>query len=89
LKLLQKERRGRRRKQLPDDVIEKTRHWKSKDEAPDHTLRRATFGRGHGSVLRDGTVMNEPQETLHDLIHAYPPKWVPSSLHKGTKPHHK
>jgi hypothetical protein len=44
LKLLQKERRGKRRKQLLNDVMEKTGHWKSKDEAPDRTLWRTSFG---------------------------------------------
>jgi len=44
LKLLQKERRGRRRKQLLDDVMEKIGHWKSKDEAPARTLWRTSFG---------------------------------------------
>jgi hypothetical protein len=31
-------RRGRRRKQLLDDLKEKIRYWKLKEEALDHTL---------------------------------------------------
>jgi hypothetical protein len=40
-------RRGRRRKQLLDDLKEKTRYWKMK-EALDRTLWRTRFGRGYG-----------------------------------------
>jgi hypothetical protein len=44
-------RRGRRRKQLLDDLKEKRRYWKLKEEALDHT-RRTRFGRGYGPVVR-------------------------------------
>jgi hypothetical protein len=37
-------RRGRRRKQLLDDVKEKRRYWKLKDEALDRSLWRIRFG---------------------------------------------
>jgi hypothetical protein len=40
-------RRGRRRKQLLDDLKEKRRYWKL-----DRTLWRTRFGRGYGPVLR-------------------------------------
>jgi hypothetical protein len=43
-------RRGRRRKQLLDDLKEKRRYWK--EEALDLTLWRTRFGRGYGPVVR-------------------------------------
>jgi hypothetical protein len=45
-------RRGRRRKQLLDDIKEKTRYCKLKEEALDRTLWRTRFGRGYGPVVR-------------------------------------
>jgi hypothetical protein len=48
-------RRGRRRKQLLDDLKEKRRYWKLKDEALDRTLWRTRFGRGYGPVVRQTT----------------------------------
>jgi hypothetical protein len=46
-------RRERRRKQLLDDLKEKKRYWKLKEEALDRTLWRTHFGRGHyGPVVR-------------------------------------
>jgi hypothetical protein len=48
-------RRGRRRKQLLDDMKEKRIYWKLKEEAPGHTLWRTRFGRGCGPVLRQTT----------------------------------
>jgi hypothetical protein len=45
-------RRGRRRKQLMDDVKEKRRHWKLKEKALDRTVWRTRFGRGYGLVIR-------------------------------------
>jgi hypothetical protein len=45
-------RRGRRRKQLLDDLTEKRRYCKLKEEALDHTLWRTRFGRGYGPVVR-------------------------------------
>jgi hypothetical protein len=41
-------RRGRRRKQLLDDLKEKRSYWKLKEEALDRTLWRTRFGRGYG-----------------------------------------
>jgi hypothetical protein len=38
-------RRGRMRKQLLDDLKEKRRYWKLKEEALDRTLWRTRFGR--------------------------------------------
>jgi replicative superfamily II helicase len=48
-------RRGRRRKQLLDDLKEKRRYWKLKEEALDRTLWRIRFGRDYGPVVRQTT----------------------------------
>jgi hypothetical protein len=45
-------RRGRRCKQLLDDLKEKRRYWKLKEEALDRTLWRTRFGRGYELVVR-------------------------------------
>jgi hypothetical protein len=47
-------RRGRRR-QLLDDLKEKRRYYKLKDEALDRTLWRTSFGRGYGPLVRQTT----------------------------------
>ena len=44
-------RRGRR-KQLLDDLKEKRRYWKLKEEVLDRILWRNRFGRGYGPVVR-------------------------------------
>jgi hypothetical protein len=49
-------RRGRRLKQLQDDLIEKRGFWKWKEEALYRTLWRTGFGRGYGPVVRQTTV---------------------------------
>jgi hypothetical protein len=51
-KISQTKRRGRRRKQLLDELKEARRYWKLKEEAQDHTLLRTQFGRGYGPVTR-------------------------------------
>jgi hypothetical protein len=48
-------RRGRRCKQLLDDLKEKRRYCKLKEEALDHTQWRTRFGRGYGPVVRQTT----------------------------------
>jgi hypothetical protein len=48
-------RRGRRCKQLLDDLKEKRRYCKLKEEALDRTLWRTRFGRGYGPVVRQTT----------------------------------
>jgi hypothetical protein len=52
-------RRGRRRKQLLDDLKEKRGYHKLKEEALDRTLWRTRFGRGYGPVVRQITERNE------------------------------
>jgi hypothetical protein len=49
------ETRGRRRKQLLDDLKEKRRYWKLEEETLDRTLWRTRFGRGNGRVVRQTT----------------------------------
>jgi hypothetical protein len=48
-------RRGKISKQLLDDLKEKIRYWKLKEEALDRTLWRTRFGRGYGPVVRQTT----------------------------------
>jgi hypothetical protein len=48
-------RRGRRRKQLLDDLKEKRSYWKLKEEATDRTQWSTRFGRGYGPVVRQTT----------------------------------
>jgi hypothetical protein len=45
-------RRGRRHKQLLDDLKEKRGYCKLKEEVLDRTLWRTHFGRGYGPVVR-------------------------------------
>jgi hypothetical protein len=52
-------RRGRRRKQILDDLKEKKIYWKLKEEALDRTLWRTNFGRGYGPVVRQTAERNE------------------------------
>ena len=47
-----KRRRGRRRKQLLDELKEKRGYWKLKGEALDRSLCRLYFERGYGPVVR-------------------------------------
>jgi hypothetical protein len=48
-------RRGRRRKQLLDDLKGKIKYCKLKEEALDRTLWRTRFGRGYEPVVRQTT----------------------------------
>jgi hypothetical protein len=48
-------RRGRRSKQLLDDLKEERRYWKLKKEALYPTLWRTRFGRDYGPVVRQTT----------------------------------
>jgi hypothetical protein len=45
-------RRGRRRKHTLDDLKEKRRFWKLKEDALDSTMWRTCFGKGYGPVIR-------------------------------------
>jgi hypothetical protein len=46
------EQRGRRNKQLLDELKETKGYWKLKEEALDRTLWRTHFGRSCGPVVR-------------------------------------
>jgi hypothetical protein len=48
-------RRGRRRKQLLDDLKENRGYWKLNEEALDLPLWRTRIGRGYGPVVRGTT----------------------------------
>jgi hypothetical protein len=48
-------RRGRRRRKLLDDLKERRGYSHLKEEALDHTMWRAVFGRGFGPVVRQTT----------------------------------
>jgi 5-hydroxyisourate hydrolase-like protein (transthyretin family) len=48
-------KRGRRRKQLLDDLKERRGYYKLKVEALDRTLWRTCFGRGYRTVVRQTT----------------------------------
>ena len=45
-------KRGRRHKQLLDELKEKKRYWKLKAETLERTFWRTRFGRGCGPVVR-------------------------------------
>jgi len=49
-------RRGKRRKQLLDDLKEMRGYWKIKEKALDGILFKTRFGRDHGPVVRQTTV---------------------------------
>jgi hypothetical protein len=53
----------RRRKLLLDDLKEKRRYWKLKEDALDRTLWRTRFGRGYGPVVR------QTQNEIHLIPH--------------------
>jgi hypothetical protein len=48
-------RRGRRRRKLLDDLIERRGYSHLKEEALDRNMWRAHFGRGFGPVVRQTT----------------------------------
>jgi hypothetical protein len=54
-KIIGTRRRGRRHKQLLDDLRKARRYWKLKEEAQDRTLWRTQFGRGYEAVARQTT----------------------------------
>ena len=59
-------RRRRRRKQLLDDLNEKRRYCKLKEEALDRTVRRTGLGNGYVPVVRQTAEwMNKQQLALY------------------------
>jgi hypothetical protein len=63
------QRRGRRRKQLLDDLKGNRKYCKLKEEALDRSLWRTRFGRGYGPVVRQTTEGNaiSRQESVHGI----------------------
>jgi hypothetical protein len=56
-------RRGRRSKQLLDDLKEKREYWKLKEEALDRTVCRTRFGRGYEPVV----IVRQPTEWMNGM----------------------
>ena len=52
-------RRGRRRKQLLDDIKEVREYWKLKEDALDVTVRETRFGRVGGPVDKADCLTNK------------------------------
>jgi hypothetical protein len=52
-------RRGRRRKQLLDDLKETRGYWKLKEEALARSAWRAQLGRRYGPVKRQTAIRND------------------------------
>ena len=53
------ERRGRRRKQLSNDLKENRIYWNLREGATERTLRRTSFGTGYGPVAGQDYLTNE------------------------------
>jgi len=51
-KIERKGRRGRRSKQLLDNLKEKRSYWKLKEEALDRNMWRTGYGRGYGPAVK-------------------------------------
>jgi hypothetical protein len=66
------ERRGRRGKQLLDDLTETRGFWALKEEALDRTLWRTRFGRGYGIVVR----LRNGDRALYKMLLEAPPQWA-------------
>jgi len=73
-------RRGRRRKQILNDLKENSGSWKLKEKALDRTFWRTRFGTSHGPVARQTVEwinewMNEPNERMNEWI------WMNAYIH--------
>ena len=55
-------RRGKRRRQLTDDLKEKTGHWRLTEEELDRTVWRTLFGRSCGHVRQNRKGMTEKND---------------------------
>jgi hypothetical protein len=64
-------RRGRRRKQLLENLEETRGYWKLKEEAPDRTLWRTRFGWGYGPVVEHTAEWLEGWIYNHILFGSY------------------
>jgi hypothetical protein len=79
-------RRGRRRKQLLDDLKEKKRYWKLKEEALDRTLSRTRFWKRLWTCRKTDYRMNEMHNYVYihvciyvcmNAIHSWPYHYLP------------
>jgi hypothetical protein len=61
-----KGRRGRRRKQVPDNHKEKRGYWEVKEEALDCTVWRTGFGTGCGDIMRKIVEIREKLWSCHE-----------------------
>ena len=50
-----KGKRGKRRKQVLDDLKDTKGYWKLKEKAIDRSMWRTIFGRGNGPVVKQAT----------------------------------
>ena len=64
-------RRGRRRRKLLDDLKERRGYSHLKEEALDHTMWRAGFGRGFGPVVRQTTKRRNKSEYCNEILRIY------------------
>ena len=63
--------RGRRRKQLLDDLKERRRYWNLREEALDGSVWSSGFGRGYGSVVRLQNVMRKLMQIIYSSDTAF------------------
>jgi mRNA-degrading endonuclease RelE of RelBE toxin-antitoxin system len=63
-------RRGRRAKQLLDDLKESRGFWTLKEEARDRTVWRTRFGRGYRIVVR----LRDVDRALYKMLLGTPPQ---------------
>ena len=77
-------RRGRRYKQLLNDLKETRGYSKLKEEALDRTLRRIGFGRGCGPVVRQDYSLNEWMNGWHSGLWCQ--YWIQSRSFFSYKP---
>jgi hypothetical protein len=62
-------RRGRRRRELLEDIKERRRYSYLKEEALDRTMWKASFGRGFGPVVRQTANDDETEISIQHLLH--------------------
>jgi hypothetical protein len=67
-KIRETRRRGRRCKQLLNELKEARRYWKMKEEAQDRTLWRTQFGRGYGPVARQNITLIVEDFVRYDYV---------------------
>jgi len=61
-------RQGRRRRTLLNDLKERRGYSRLKEEALDHTMWKARFGRGFGPVVRRTTKLMTPPHRVFRFL---------------------